>query len=244
MIPLRLKKDKMYDIITYCSENYKNCFEFSIKSWIESDVRKIYVYTDGWSDESLSEKLVFVNISEKTDDWVKNVGKKIMCVNHYWNLLDSVDCFCFLDMDNYITAPFGEVFDSIQSVGLTRIDLPHKTVSAGNVFIRKNEISRKFVDAWESLQTEHQSTKSYHNGYRGVAHDQTSLHDLTWEDLRGSNQYKITSLASHTYNSEAGRETDHLMKVRDHKSKIIHFKDHRWKNPGFVNAMMTIISQF
>ena len=233
-----------YDIITYCSENYKDCFNFSIDSWLKTNARRIYIYTDGWSDDRFDNRVQFINISDKESNWVENVGKKLICIDDYWYRSDTCNYFCFLDMDNYITADISEIFENTTTVSLTRIDLPHKTVSAGNVFFFKNDLSREFLDKWIQLQNEHRISTKYHEHYRGVAHDQTSLHELTWNDLRGANRYNIVSLVSHIYNAEHNDFWHHKNKVTQYKSKIIHFKDQRWKNQQFVNEMKDIISKF
>ena len=145
-----MDKKIQYDIIGFCSENYKACYQFSIESWLATKARKIYIYTDGWTDDNRGGRIVFVNITEKDTSWINNVGKKLDCILDYWDRGDSIDNFCFLDVDNYITSDITEIFEVNKTIGLTRINTP-VTVSAGNVFITKNEISKRFLDDWKIL---------------------------------------------------------------------------------------------
>ena len=63
-----MDKKIQYDIIGFCSENYKACDQFSIESWLATKARKIYIYTDGWTDDNRGGRIVFVNITEKESE--------------------------------------------------------------------------------------------------------------------------------------------------------------------------------
>lgn len=147
-------------------------------------------------------------------------------------------------MDNLVTSDFGEVFEELNSVALTRIDLPHKQVPPSHMFFTVNKKSYEFINLWKQTQIKHQSYRKYKDGYRGVAYDQTSLHEITWKDLKGEKSFGIKSLNSHIYNAEHNDFNHHLQKVKQFKSKIIHFKDQRWKNQKFINQMNEVISRF
>lgn len=73
-----------YNIISYCSENYKDCFFFSIDSWINTNASKIFIYTDGWSLENFNEKVQFIPFFSKTENWVDNTSNKVLCVEHFF----------------------------------------------------------------------------------------------------------------------------------------------------------------
>tara|TARA_E500000305_G_scaffold94884_2_gene84031 strand:+ start:1493 stop:2983 length:1491 start_codon:yes stop_codon:yes gene_type:complete len=233
-----------YDILGFCSENYKDCFDFSIKSWLSTNARKIYIYTDGWTDDTQDDRIKFIDITEKDSNWINNVGKKLDCIIDYWDREDSIDNFCFLDVDNYITSDISEIFEINKTIALTRIDLPHKTVSAGNVFFNKNKISKKFLFDWKKLQDKHKIEKSWDKNHWGVAYDQTSLHELTWADIKGNNEYKITSLDSKIYNCEHNSNHFWVEKIKESKSKILHFKAKKWQDEKLVQEIKKIIENF
>jgi hypothetical protein len=228
-----------YDIIGFCSENYKECYEFSIDSWLSTDARKIFIYTDGWSDETQDDRVQFVNIKEKETDWVKNVGNKITCINDYWKREDSIDDFCFLDVDNYITRDMTHIFEKNKTVGLTRIGMSGKTVSSGNVFLKKNPITRKFLDDWLILQEEHRVKGNWRSNQ--VAYDQSSIHNMTLRDISGPNQYQITSFDGNVYNSEDDNNTLWLQKIAQYKPVLLHFKANRWKDKDLFKQIKPLI---
>ena len=237
-----------YDIIGFCSENYKACYDFSIQSWLATNARKIYIYTDGWSDDTQDGRVEFINISQKDIEWVVNTGKKVDCMLDYWNREGTLDNFCFLDMDNYVVSDLAEVFDMIETIGLTRIYT--RTTSAGNVFFTKNEISKKFLDEWYIKQKEWKESKDW-TGHHGTAYDQWSLHELTAKDLNihnnekvTVNQYKITSLVNEIWNCEHDDIDLWCRMISQNKSKLLHFKMGRWSDERLVNRIKHIISQY
>jgi len=237
-----------YDIIGFCSENYRGCYNFSIESWLATNARKIYVYTDGWTDDTRNGRIEFINISQKDTEWVVNTGKKVDCMLDYWNREGTLDNFCFLDMDNYVVSDLAEVFDMIETIGLTRIYT--RTTSAGNVFFIKNEISKKFLDDWSIKQEEHKQSKDW-TGHHGTAYDQWSLHELTAKDLNihnnekvTVNQYKITSLVNEIWNCEHDDIDLWCRMISQNKSKLLHFKMGRWSDERLVNRIKHIISQY
>jgi len=240
-----MKDKKMkYDILGFCSENYTDCYKFSIESWLATNARKIYIYTDGWEGDTKDGRIVFVNITQKDTNWINNVGKKLDCILDYWEREDSIDNFCFLDVDNYITSDISEVFETIKTIGLTRIDLPHKTVSAGNVFLIKNNLSKKFLHEWKALQESHRESQNWPKDHWGVAYDQTSLHELTWNDINNTNEYQITSLVSKIWNCEHNIDKHWLDKIKTNKCKILHFKAHKWKDKKLVDEIKSIVANY
>tara|TARA_Y100000385_G_scaffold246985_1_gene266684 strand:+ start:2053 stop:2763 length:711 start_codon:yes stop_codon:yes gene_type:complete len=232
-----------YDIIAFCSENYRGCYEFSINSWLDTKVRKIFIYTDGWEDVDQDDRVVFVNLTDnKESDWVKNVGHKITCINDYWDRVDSIDDFCFLDVDNYITRDITHIFEHNKTVGLTRIGMRGKTVSSGNVFLKKTPSTRKFIDDWLKLQEEHKVKGKWKNNQ--VAYDQSSIHNLTIEDISGPRQYSITSFSGDIYNSEDDHNPTWIEKIKHFKPYLLHFKANRWKDANLFKRIKLIVDDF
>jgi hypothetical protein len=230
-----------YDIIGFCSENYKGGYEFSIESWLATNARKIYIYTDGWSDDTRNGRIEFINITQKDTEWVVNTGKKVDCILDYWNREGTLDNFCFLDVDNLIVSDISEVFDMIETVGLTRIYT--RTTSAGNVFFTKNNLSKKFLDEWAVKQEEHKQSKDW-TGHHGTAYDQWSLHELTKNDIDNANVYKITSLDEKIWNCEHDSIDAWCQLILQNRCKLLHFKMERWKNAKLVNYIKNILKTY
>jgi len=237
-----------YDIIGFCSENYKACYDFSIESWLATNARKIYIYTDGWDDDTRNGRIEFINITQKDTEWVINTGKKVDCILDYWTREGTLDNFCFLDVDNFIVSDITEVFNMIKTIGLTRIYT--RTTSAGNVFFKKNNISKKFLDEWAVKQEEHKQSKNW-SGHHGTAYDQWSLHEIASRDLNihkkydvTENQYKITSLTNEIWNCEHDNANTWMQMIADNKCKILHFKMGYWRNQNLVRAIKNIIDTY
>jgi hypothetical protein len=230
-----------YDIIGFCSENYKACFEFSIQSWLATDARKIYMYTDGWTDNTYDGRIEYINITQKDTEWVVNTGKKADCILDYWEREGTLNNFCFLDVDNYIVSDISEVFEMIETIGLTRIYT--RSTSSGNMFFTKNDISKKFLNEWYKKQEEWKHSKDW-TGHHGTAYDQWSLHELTKNDIDNANEYKVTSLVNEVWNCEHDDIDTWCQLISKNRCKLLHFKMGRWRNINLVNKIKHIISQY
>ncbi len=128
-----------YSIITLCTKNYRQAYNFVIDSWLRTKAEKIYVYTDDPEWQSSNDRVEIVHCFKYSTDWLENVGKKVFaCIDvikyertHWHNAI-------FIDIDCYITAELGNIFNNDFDIAATRVDEPRLDTSTGFFCFRNN----------------------------------------------------------------------------------------------------------
>jgi len=140
-----------YVILSFCSRNYLDAFNFSIDSWLKTSADKIVIYTD-FDLKADSEKIKIVKYFNPSKDWLVNVGRKVSVSAHYCKHNDS-EQVAFLDMDCYVVNDFGEVFSDDYDLAVTRFFSKRAdTITSGVWFTHLNKQVVSFMEEWGRLE--------------------------------------------------------------------------------------------
>lgn len=209
-----------YSIITLCTKNYRKAYNFVIDSWLRTDAERIYVYTDDPEWKSNNDRVEIVHYFRPSDDWLLNVGKKVFCC------MDSIkrqlaDNFIFLDIDCYITAELGNLFNPYFDIAATRVDEPRLDTSTGFFCFRNNEIIKKFFFQWQADQ------ETVRKNRRGIkegcgAYEQIAFSELI-RKMRKNGELQVLSLNADWYNRKTRLALINHKALKDKRLKILHF---------------------
>lgn len=209
-----------YLIITLCTKNYRKAYDFVIDSWLRTDAERIYVYTDDSEWKSNNDRVEIVHYFIPSDDWLLNVGKKVFCCLAAIKILDT-DNFIFIDIDCYITAKLGDIFDHDFDIAATRVDEPKLDTSTGFFCFRNNERLRKFFLRWQADQ------ETARRKRRGVkegcgAYEQIAFSELL-RKMRKNGELKVLSLNADWYNRKTRLALINHQALKDKRLKVLHF---------------------
>jgi hypothetical protein len=195
-----------YVIFTVCTANYKDAYDFVIDSWLKTDVSKILIYTDDPDWKSSNKRIEIIHLfKEKTDNWLKNTGRRAFATKdvlenkQYNNVI-------FLDIDCYLLKDFEHVFWNNFDIGVVRFE-DGKNISAGMFFIKKNNKTKDFGQAWINeqekchLKKRGTSPKAYYKNSPLGRPKNSSYAQLGFNDLIRSNcdYYNILKLSFDKY---------------------------------------------
>jgi len=231
-----------YEIFAYCSENYKDAYDFVINSWLKPNITKITIYTDFKlkpHDKRIEIIPMFEN--QKSEDWIVGTGRRLDIINHFSEMnYDSGKRILFLDIDCYIVKDVSHIFSKQFDIGITRLynneSHTNNTATAGLWWARMNPQYQKFIDDWTRL------ARIYKNSKRGVrkhfiSYVQYSFTDVARKNLNGK-KYKILPIDENFYNSEHSNNTKWLAKVRKCKPYILHFKGRKFRDANLSRRIL------
>ena len=146
-----------FDIVSYCSENYEDAYNFVINSWVNNSLcNSISIYTDTDIIKSNNPKVKIIKIFDKSSDWLIGTGRRIDAVKNFSVNNPKCPMFVFLDIDCYIVKPFTEVFQVMENffdVAVTRMagrnEMAHGTANAGVWMLKNNQAGFQFIDDWQ-----------------------------------------------------------------------------------------------
>lgn len=230
-------------LLSYCSYNYKDAFDFVIKSWIENvSFDKIIIYTD--SDQLVYDnpKVEIIKFFEPSSSWIIGTGRRLEVIEDYILKRDEqYEYLCFLDIDCYIAQDFSEVFDSISNyfdIGLTRLnfgnDYSKNTATAGVFFLRNNEESKKFIKDWIDLAEQYKKNEKMIRDHK-ISYVQYSFTQIAFNSFHNLTSYKILNLSEKVYNSERSDLNEWYDDIQKFNPKILHFKGNRYQNKKIVD---------
>ena len=248
------------NIIAICTENYKSCIEFTIKSWLRlKKLNKIYVYSD--SDVNFldykEDKIENVNFLKKSTNYDYIVNCKPYVLKHYLTNFNNNNSFIFMDTDCYIFCE--EIFDIFTNdfdIGITRLDDfrggdPFKkggnlcsTISCCPVYYNMKNVENilLFSNKWIE-KIEYQIKNKILANYRGINYDQWSFDRLVKDDLLKTDEIKIKNFDRKIYNFEENTDEEYFeYLIKNNKSKVIHFKSNRWKNKKFIDEIIKLMN--
>lgn len=239
-------------LLSYCSGNYKDSFDFVIRSWVENTTfDKIIVYTDTSEIKYDDPRVQIIKFFDPNSSWIVGTGRRLEAIKDYILYKnEKYDYLCFLDIDCYITRDFPEVFDALENyfdVGLTRLvsgnDHAKGTATAGVFFLRNSLESKKFIIDWISLAEEYKKNDTMLREHK-ISYVQYSFTQIAFNSFHNLTSYKILNLSEKVYNSERSDLDEWYDDIRRIKPKILHFKGNRYQNKEIVDAVFSISKDF
>lgn len=239
-------------LLSYCSGNYKDSFNFVIKSWVDNTTfDKIIIYTDSNELSYNNPRVQIIKFFEPATSWIIGTGRRLDAIKDY--ILDKnekYDYLCFLDIDCYVTRDFPEVFDALSNyfdIGLTRLvsgnDHAKGTATAGVFFLKNNIESKKFIIDWVSLADKFKKNDTMMREHK-ISYVQYSFTQIAFDSFHNLTSYKILNLSEKVYNSERSDLDEWYDDVRRFKPKILHFKGNRYQNKEIVDVVFSISKDF
>lgn len=225
---------KPYSIITLCTKNYRQAYEFVIDSWLRTDVEKIHVYTDDVEWESDNDRIEIIFYFKPCDDWITNVGKKVIsCISA--NQLTIADNIIFIDIDCYITAELGDVFNNEFNFAVTRLNEDSLDASTGIFFFRNNDKARRFFLDWQADQ------ETARKKNRGVKEWCSAYEQIAFSELirkrRDNGELEVMSLNADWYNRKTRTALIKHDALRDPRLKVLHFYGASFKDSECIKEV-------
>jgi hypothetical protein len=252
-----------YAIISYCSFNYKDAFDFVIKTWLSTDVDKIYIYTDDDKWKSDNERIEIIKFFEPSTDWVINVGRKGKIVHDFTHRHDYKK-YILLDVDCYLLQNLGGLFNEDFDVAISRV-AKGQMVSSGIMFINKTKESVTFVDGWMKEQNRLFKNKKYRRPHKS-SYNQKSLDNVTHKAMKDKTtkvlpisyteySFKVKDLDKFRQDykkkyppKEMKRRTDRYNKkqkaaVKENDIKVLHFYNNSYRNSKTVKNIFKLLDK-
>ena len=235
-----------YHIVSYCSENYADAYDFVIDSWVKTKADRIFIYTDTDKIQSHHPKVLIIPFFQPSTSWLDGVERKVTSVCDYVSLIPGIQSFAFMDIDCFITKDIGEVFGKIKDIGITRLleKTPHaaNTVSAAPWYANMTPGTRQFIEEWQRMaQLYKLRGKGVHD--HKVSFVQYSMTDLLRAAYEGSRPYKVYPLDKKIYNCEDQEIDRWIRTIKCNKSKVLHFKRRRFRNKNLIDRVFQILEK-
>jgi hypothetical protein len=222
-----------YSIITLCTKNYREAYNFVIDSWLRTKAERVYVYTDDSEWQSNNDRIEIVHYFRQSNDWLLNVGKKVFCcIDSIKRQSVDTDNFIFLDIDCYITAEIGDLFDQSFDIAATRVDEPKLDTSTGFFCFRNNIKIKNFFSQWPMDQ------EAVRKQGRGVkegcgAYEQIAFSELI-RKMRKNRELKVLSMNADWYNRKTRLALINHEALKDSKLKVLHFYTGSFKDDACI----------
>lgn len=235
------RQKNKFEIFAYCSESYRDAYDFVIKSWLSSGAEKITIYSD-YNYNSGDSRIEFINMFDKSDDWIVGTGRRLDAIRHYSDKNKGTDKnILFMDIDCLITSPIEHVWDNKDfDIGITRLFNSHqytsKTATAGLWFARLTPSYYNFIDDWLSLASTYKNEKKGIEPFR-ISYVQYSFTDVAMSGIK-NNKYKILSMDERIYNSERSDLVEWYKDIKKYRPKILHFKGRRFRDNKIVQLVL------
>ena len=232
-----------YSIFTMCSKNYKDAYDFVIKSWLKSKAKYIYIYTDdpGW--KSNNNRIIIINFFDKiTDDWLVNTGRRVIIGKDIIKFNNNR--LVFLDIDCYLLNDIGYVFDEYDfDFAVTRLHRKNIATSAGVYFFYNTEHNKRFFDDWFEKQNNNYKKRkgvvAYENSYA-----QRAFSDVLRKYYK-EKTHVVIDLDVNKYNRKTGKpdQTNCTIEaLKKNEVDILHFYARTWRDKKTVNKIFQYIT--
>ena len=252
-----------YTIVTYCSSGYRDCLLRTIPSWLadaQLDCVVSFKDTPHRLVPFLSERVLEITAFEPGEvEMGEHCCRKAAALRNYvQNSGPGGDAHvALLDCDCYLKRSLGPAFNhdfdvavTLQSPGRaplvsattcgTKAAAMYNNPSAGAVFIRCNDHSRRFLTEWTSVQEVMTSFRQRRSRNR----DQAAL-ARACQTLKGS--IKLTALNALLFNSypDSAMHRDVVnwlgaLQDRAPATLMLHFAYGLWQNSEFVRDVCEI----
>jgi hypothetical protein len=219
-----------YSIFSVCTKNYRDAYEFSIDSWLRTDVKYIYIYTDDPDWKSDNDRVKIIKLFGETDDWLTNIGRKVDAVRHAVTFGD--ERLIFMDIDCYLVNDIGYVFDVYDfDFAVTRLHRTNIDVSSGIYFFLNTPANRKFIDVWDREQKVVRSRGIGVKPFAG-SYGQAAFSNVM-RRYYNSKTRTVIDLDVNRYNKKVGKPTQKSSAIADIKNKkvdVLHFYARTWRS--------------
>lgn len=208
-----------YSIITLCTKNYRDAYNFVIDSWLRTKAEKIHIYTDDSQWVSGNDRIEIVHYFSPSTDWLKNVGRKVCVCGD--SLTEEASNIIFIDIDCYITAEIGDIFDRDFDIAATRVNEPKLDASTGFFCFRNNETIRNFFVDWQADQERVKCNR------RGVAEWCSAYEQIAFSALLRRlidvGMLDVLSLNADWYNRKTRTALINHDALKDPRLRVLHF---------------------
>ena len=233
-----------YEIFAYCSENYKDAYDFVIGSWLRPNVTKVTMYTDfDFKPKDSRVEVIPMFKGNKSKQWIVGTGRRLDIINDFSKRnYNSNKNVLFLDIDCYITDDISHVFSKQFDIGITRLfsNESHtcSTATAGLWFARMNKNYQKFIDDWTIKANEY---KRKRRGIREhhISYVQYSFTDVARLGLK-TKKYDILAIDENFYNSEHSSIPKWLQKIKKYPPLILHYKGKRFRDIPLIKKTLNL----
>ena len=223
-------------IFTICTESYRDAFDFAIDSWTRRDAKKILVYSDSkWSH--IDRRVEIKNVFEKSENWGENICRKAK--SGIMSLDEDFENIVFVDMDCFLRADIGHVFDLDFDLAVTRLDR-EDNASTGVMFLKNNGRVKDFFQSW---QDEINSITKFSERHDGIIDDQKTFSKVV--ELK-MNDMKILNLDFRKYNrkiSDTKRSDKQKEDLLNDNSIILHFYNKSFLNKNNVKEVIGLLGE-
>jgi hypothetical protein len=228
-----------YNIVTYCSANYKSALDFCLDSWFTTKVNRVYCYTDTLTlsyrqIHQYQGRLRLLKLGlPASEDWVENIGRKPDAVARYLSLHLPEPLFCFLDVDCLVLRDLSPAFSEMppHDIGVTRLLglPPGVTINCGAWYGQNNEAVRNFVTAWCALSKQYRKNRRMHQPNL-PAYEQYAFDTILRQAYCHKKSLRVQPLAP-VWNSENSNLKEWCHTIRQAVPYVLHFKGGRWQRP-------------
>lgn len=233
-----------YQLVSYCSENYSDAFDFVIQSWLRTSAERIIVYTDTAAIKSPDPRVIIVPHFDPSDDWLVSVGRKIQTVCDFVYTFPKVTNFAFMDIDCYIAKDIEPIFDHKFDIAVTRLleKTPHvaNTASAAPWYGRMSPRMLQFVTDWARQAEIYKAAKKGVRKHK-VSYVQYSFTDIIRRAYQTGGPYTVFPAQKNIWNCEDQNDANWLATIREFKSYVIHFKSRKFRNPELAKQVFAAI---
>jgi hypothetical protein len=202
-----------YDIVTYCSANYKQALLNFLPSWLASGAHRIHIFTE--QDQPLAPEILnspgmnVHPIFSLSDDKTIHYTRKAKALESFLFSGKASGPLVFLDVDCLIRQDLSHVFEEDFDIGFTvspycKVTRRLGDISSGVLFIKECslDIVRKFIQQWNHLQ----------NSSSNPSRDQSSLTQLIRRAIK-TPHIKFKEFSTDIYNSFPGTNTKHDLSI-------------------------------
>ena len=223
----------MYCIYTICTKNFKDCYDFSIDSWLNNtNAEKIYIYTDDPEWVSDNVRIEIINLFDARKGWLVIVNNKVVASKHV--LSTPFNRIVFVDIDCYLLYDLEHVFDKEFDFAVTRLNNSHFNVrvSTGIFFFNNTEKTYIFFDAWANLQL------NVWGKEKACSQSQNAFSMLI-RDKYKNGSYKVLDLDVDVYNRKTSKKQMPTVKdeFMSNKIKVLHFYNTSFRDKDFVKEL-------
>ncbi len=232
-----------YSIFTLCSKNYRDAYDFVIDSWLRTNAKNIYVYTDDPNWKSDNERVKIIKLFDKeSTDWLVNVARKYKVAGNAMKYGD--EALMFLDIDCYIVNDIGYLFDKYDfDFAVTRLLRKRIAINSGLYLFRNTKHNKRFVSDWAVEQERCYRMGKGRNPYES-SHSQFGFSNVI-RRYHSQGTHKVIDLDPLRYHRKTGKPT--LVKatiedLKQNKIEILHFYARTWRSKD-ANKILSYVNK-
>lgn len=237
------------DIVTYCSENYKDSLEFCLPWWVKySECKRIIIYTDGFRGEPPVDAripILYRPEFSKCTDWLTNIGRQPQAVRHYVTSVGYGERFVFIGTDCITIRtliPWFEKLNTKKCIGGIRVGSQRGKMPVNHFLGVTSQVMDDFTGRWCLL------ADSLWRGGVGMvagraAYDQISyglLMNFCADFVDNIIPLDDSKLLSENDNIQQWAYDIAWLTNRRQPIFMLHFKGGRWKDKELVREILDL----